>query len=196
MIRLKEATRAWLMIMHGVAMVALGLELFYIRAAMTNRFYVVFGFALAMLLVAASLLFIAVLDWICAAGLGSQQASKLRWLLIVSTVAAASSVFLLLDARSTVRLLCYFLALYSLLLGIGKAFLARYWKGTPGDQVGMYVLAGLSIAFSALLVLVAGQDERTALAVVAGYSLFVGLLMLFSTYYLQQQMAKTIAPLP
>ena len=73
MIRLKEATRSWLMIMHGVAMVALGLELFYIREAMTNRFYDVFGFALAMLLVAASLLFIAVLDWICAAGLGSQQ---------------------------------------------------------------------------------------------------------------------------
>jgi uncharacterized membrane protein HdeD (DUF308 family) len=114
----------------------------------------------------------------------------------VSTVAAASSVFLLLDARSTVRLLCYFLALYSLLLGVGKVFLARYWKGTPGDQVGVYILAGLSVAFSALLVLVAGQDERTALAVVAGYSLFVGLLMLFSTYYLQQQMAKTIAPLP
>jgi hypothetical protein len=175
-------------------MVALGLELFYIRAAMTNRFYDVFGFALAMLLVAASLLFIAVLDWICSAGLGSQQASKLRWLLILSTVAAASSVFLLLDARSTVQLLCYFLALYSLLLGIGKAFLARYWKGTPGDQVGMYVLAGLSIAFSALLVLVAGKDERTALAVVAGYSLFVGLLMLFSNYYLQQQTPKTIAP--
>jgi hypothetical protein len=60
----------------------------------------------------------------------------------------------------------------------------------------MYILGGLSIAFSALLVLVAGQDERTALAVVAGYSLFVGLLMLFSTYFLQQQMAKTIAPLP
>jgi hypothetical protein len=194
MIRLKGTTRAWLMIMHGVAMVALGLELFYIRAAMTNRFYIVFGFALAMLLVAASLLFIAVLDWICAAGLGSQQASKLRWLLILSTAAAASSVFLLLDTRSTVQLLCYFLALYSLLLGVGKVFLARYWKGTSGDQVGMYVLAGLSIAFSALLVLVAGTDERTALAVVAGYSLFVGLLMLLSTYYLQQQTAKTIAP--
>jgi hypothetical protein len=196
MIRLKAATRSWLMIMHGVAMVALGLELFYIRAAMTNRFYVVFGFALAMLLVAASLLFIAVLDWICAAGLGAQQASRLRWLLILSTAAAASSVFLLLDARSTVQMLCYFLALYSLLLGVGKVFLARYWKGPPGDQVGVYILAGLSIAFSALLVLVAGKDERTALAVVAGYSLFVGLLMLFSTYYLQQQMAKTTATAP
>lgn len=196
MIRRKEATRAWLMIMHGVAMVALGLELFYIRAAMTNRFYVVFGFALAMLLIAASLLFIAVLDWICAAGLGPQQASKLRWLLILSTAAAASSVFLLLDARSTVRLLCYFLALYSLLIGVGKVFLARYWKGTPGEQVGMYVLAGVSLAFSALLVLVAGRDERTALAVVAGYSLFVGLLMLFSAYYLRQQMAKTTVPAP
>jgi hypothetical protein len=196
MLRLKETTRARLMVMHGVAMVALGLELFYIRAAMTNLFFVVFGFALAMLLVVASLLFITVLDWISAGDLGSQQAAKLRWLLLLCAAVAGSSIFLLLDARSNVRLLCYLTASYSLLLGIGKVLLARCWKGTHGEKVGMYVLAGGSFAFSALLLLVAGQDERTALAVIAAYCLFMGLLMLFCIYYLQQAMPKAITSAP
>jgi hypothetical protein len=85
MIRLTEGTRTKLMLTHGYAMLALGLALFYIRATMTNLFFYVFGGALALLLVAGSFLFIAVVDWICAAGLGCHQVSRLRGLLVIST---------------------------------------------------------------------------------------------------------------
>ena len=190
--RLKEGTRARLMTLHGFAMIGLGLGLFYIRAVMTNFFYYVFGCALAVLLVAASLLFIAVLDWICAAGLGSGRASKLRGLLLLSTAAAASSVFLVLYPGSTIRMLCYFIAVYALLLSIGKFRLARYWNGTRWEQAAMYLLATIALFFSGLLVAFAGEDERDAMAVVAGYSLFMGLQMLLTMYFLEQQQLKSI----
>jgi hypothetical protein len=67
--RLKEDTRAQLMMAHGFAMLALGLGLFYIRGTMTNSFFDVIACAFAMLLVTGSLLFIAAVDWICAVGL-------------------------------------------------------------------------------------------------------------------------------
>jgi hypothetical protein len=196
MIRLKAKTRARLMTIHGFAMLALGLELFYIRATMTNLFFYVFGGAFAMLLVAASLLFIAGVDWICAAGLGSQQVIRLRGLLFLSTAAAASSVFLILYPGSSIRMLCYVIAVYALLLGIGKVGLAGSWHGTKREQAIMYILAGIALAFSASLVVVAGQDERDALAVVASYSLFMGLQMLLSMYFLQQQALKPIEAAP
>jgi hypothetical protein len=196
MIRLKAKTRARLMTIHGFAMLALGLELFYIRATMTNLLFYVFGGAFAMLLVAASLLFIAGVDWICAAGLGSQQVIRLRGLLFLSTAAAASSVFLILYPGSSIRMLCYVIAVYALLLGIGKVGLAGSWHGTKREQAIMYILAGIALAFSASLVVVAGQDERDALAVVASYSLFMGLQMLLSMYFLQQQALKPIEAAP
>ena len=43
MIRLTESTRIKLMILHGFAMMTLGLALFYIRATMTNLLFDVLG---------------------------------------------------------------------------------------------------------------------------------------------------------
>jgi hypothetical protein len=185
MIRLTEKTRIRLMTIHGFVMLALGLGLFYIRATMTNLLFYVFGGAFALLLVAASLLFIAGVDWFCAAGLGCRQVSRLRGFLFLSTAAAGCSVFLILYPGSTVRLLCYGLAIYALSLSLGKFGLARSWNGTKREQAVMYILAVVALAFSGALVAFAGQDDRESLAVVASYSLFMGFQMLLTMYFLQ-----------
>jgi hypothetical protein len=187
MLRLNEKTRVKLMLIHGFAMLALGLSLLYVRATMTNFLFYVFGGAFAMLLVAASLLFIAGVDWLCAAGLGRRQVSRLRGLLFLSTAVAGCGVFLILYPGATLRMLCYLLAVYALSLGVGKFGLARVWIGTKRQQMVMYILAGAAVAFSAALILVASQDDRDALVVVAAYSLFMGLQMLLTMYFLLQQ---------
>jgi hypothetical protein len=133
------------------------------------------------------LLFIAVLDWICAAGLGPHQISRVRGLLFLGIAAAVGSMLLILYPGSTIGMLCYFIAVYALLLSLGKFRLARYWRGTKRQQAVMYILASVAFVFSALLVAVAGQDERNALAVLGGYSLFIGLQMLLSLYYFRQK---------
>jgi hypothetical protein len=194
MIRLTEKTRVRLMTIHGFAMLALGLALFYIRATMTNLLFYVIGGAFALLLVAASLLFIAGVDWICAASLGRRQVSRLRGFLFLSTAAAACSVFLILYPGSTIRMLCYVLAVYALSLSLGKFGLARSWNGTKREQAVMYILAGVALAFSAALVAFAGQDDRESLAVVATYSLFMGFQMLLTMYFMQQQALKPTEP--
>ena len=195
MLRLNEKTRLKLMTIHGFAMLALGLSLFYIRSTMTHSwFYIVEG-AFAMLLVAASLLFIAVVDWLCAAGLGRRQVSRLRGFLFLSTAVAACGVFLVLYPGANIRMLCYVLGAYALSLSLGKFGLARAWTGTKRQQMVMYILAGIAVAFSAALFVYAGQDERDALAVAATYSLFTGLQMLLTMYLLLQQPAqKPIEP--
>ena len=190
MFRLNEIRRAKLMTIHGFAMLALGLSLFYIRATMTNLLFYVFGSAFALLLVAGSLLFIAGVDWLCAAGLGRQQVRRLRGLLFVSTAVATCGVFLILYPGENIRMLCYVLAVFALSLGLGKFGLARAWIGTKRQQMVMYILAGIALAFSAALAVLAGQDDRDALAVVATYSLFIGFQMLLTMYFLLQQPAR------
>ena len=193
MIRLNETTRVTLMTIHGFAMLALGMSLFYVRATMTNLLFDVVGGAFAMLLVAASLLFIAGVDWLCAAGLGRRQVSRLRGLLFLSSAVAACGVFLILYPGATIRMLCYLLAVYALLLSVGKFSLARAWIGTKRQQMVMYTLAVVAVAFSADLIVFAGGDERDALVVVASYSLFMGLQMLLTMYFLLQQPAEELS---
>src|ERR1700691_4093891 len=194
MIRVTENTRVRLMAIHGWTMLGLGLALFYIRAAMTNLLFYVAGAAFALLLVAASLLFIAGVDWICAVGLGCHRVSSLRGFLFVSTAAAACSVFLIVYPGATLQMLCYVLTVYALSLSVGKVALARSWKGTARELTVMYILAGIGFVFATALLAVAGRDERESLAVVAGYSLFMGVQMLLSMYFLQWQVSRPIEP--
>ena len=142
MFRLNENTRVKTDDNSRFRNVGTGAGLFYIRATMTNLLFYVFGGAFAMLLVAASLLFIAGVDWLCAAGLGRRQVSRLRGLLFLSTAVAACGVFLILYPGATIRMLCYVLAVYALSLSLGKFGLARAWIGTKRQQMVMYILAG------------------------------------------------------
>ena len=190
MLRLTEKTRKRLMLLHGCSMLLLGLALFYIRATMTNLFFYIFGGAIALLLVAASLLFVAGVDWICAAGLGRRQLSGLRGLLLVSTGVALCSVFLIFYPGATFQMLCFLLAAYALTMSVGKFELARAWKGSKREQRVMYALAALALAFGVCLVSVSSSEDRASLFVVAAYSLFMGLQMLLTMYFLERQMLK------
>jgi uncharacterized membrane protein HdeD (DUF308 family) len=190
MIRLTETTRARLMLLHGYVMLALGLALFYVRATMTNLFFYVLGSAFALLLVAGSLLFIAGVDWICAAGLGCRQVSRLRGLLFVSTAVAACSVLLIFYPGTTVQMMCQLIAVYALLLSVGKFSLAKSWGGSKQGRAIMYILAVTALAFSACLVGFSGSDDRDSLAVLAAYSLFIGIQMLLTVYFLERQELK------
>ncbi len=124
MIRLKASTRVRLMTINSFALFALGLGLLYIRATMTNFLFYVFGGIFALALVAAALLLIAGVDWLCVAGLG-RQVRWVRGLLFLSTAAAVCSVFLLLYPGSSIRMLCYVLAVYAVSLSLGKFGFAR-----------------------------------------------------------------------
>jgi hypothetical protein len=162
MMQLNESTREKLMIAHGCSMVALGLALFYVRATMTNLFFYVFGGAFALLLVAASLLFIAGVDWICATGPGCRQVSRLRGFLFLSTAVALCSLLLIFYPGATMQMLCYLLAVYALSLSIGKFGFARSWNGSKREQAVMYILAGVALAFSGALVGFAAEDDRVS----------------------------------
>ena len=139
MAHVKETTRATLMMLHGFCMSMLGMLLLHVRETMAH-FYA-FGCALAMLLIAASLIMLAALDWICVVGQGAEQASKLRGILSISVGAAFGGVVLALYPGATISLFCYLIAFYALLLSFAKFNLARYWSG-PERARNRYVRAG------------------------------------------------------
>lgn len=170
---------------HGLTMLGLGLALFYIRATMTNLFFYVFGGAFAMLLVAASLLFIACLDWICAVGLGRHHLGRLRGFLFLSTAVAGGSLLLIFYPGATIQMLCYGIAVYALLLSIGKFALVKSWTGTKRQQAILFLLACAGLIFAGALLAVAGKDDRESLAVLATYSSLMGFQMLLTMYFMQ-----------
>lgn len=191
--QIKETKRAKLMMFHGFSMLMLGMLLLYIRETMA--FFYAFGCALAMLLIAASLILLAALDWICIVGQGAEQASKLRGVLFVSVGAAASGVVLALSPGATIQMFCYLIAFYALLLGFGKYKLARYWSGPEHARIVMYVLAAIALLFGILLLLMAGGDERNVITLLASYSLFMGAQMLLTIFYLHEEQESVLGGL-
>lgn len=178
---IKENMRAKLMMLHGLAMLTLGMLLFYARETM--QFFHAFGCALAMLLIAASLILLAVLDWICIIGQGPEQVFRLRGLLMTSVGAAVCGVVLALYPGATIRMFCYVIASYALLLGFGKYQLARSLNVRDVRFI-MFILAAIALLFGVVLLVVAGWDERTVITVIAFYSLFMGAQMILSMFYL------------
>jgi hypothetical protein len=165
---IKESTRVKLLLLHGFALLTLGMLLFYLRGTM--EFFHAFGCALGMLLIASSLILLAVLDWICIVGQGPEQASKLRGLLTTGVGAALGGVVLALYPGATIRMFCYLIAVYTLLLSFGKYQLYRN------------------------LILVAGWDERVVITVLGFYSLFMGVQMILSMLYLHESLESLNPP--
>jgi hypothetical protein len=193
MTQIIETKRAKLMMFHGFSMLMLGMLLLYIRETMA--FFYAYGCALAMLLIAASLILLAALDWICIVGQGAERASKLRGVLFISVGAAASGAVLALSPGATIKMFCYLIAFYALLLSFGKYKLARYWNGPEHIRIVMYVLAAVALLFGVLLLLMAGGDERNVITLLASYSLFMGAQMLLTIFYLHEEQESVLSRL-
>ena len=185
--RMTFNTRLTLVAAHGIAMLIMGLALLYIRTTMTNFVFDVFGSIFALLLVAASFLLAAILDWICAAGIGLRHFMELRRYLLVSVILAIGSLFFFVAPDASIQLLCYFTAAYALFLGIGKLRLALHWECSRRRKIVISLLGAVAICFSGLLVAAARTDARDAVAVLAAYAMFVGGQMLLSVSFLYQQ---------
>jgi hypothetical protein len=193
MTQIIETKRAKLMMFHGFSMLMLGMLLLYIRETMA--FFYAYGCALAMLLIAASLILLAALDWICIVGQGAERASKLRGVLFISVGAAASGAVLALSPGATIKMFCYLIAFYALLLSFGKYKLARYWNGPEHIRIVMYVLAAVALLFGVLLLLMAGGDERNVITLLASYSLFMGAQVLLTIFYLHEEQESVLSRL-
>ncbi|HEX4039658.1 MAG TPA: hypothetical protein VHX37_16495 [Acidobacteriaceae bacterium] len=191
---MSDSTRRGLMISQGVAMVVVGLVVLFLRATMTIGLFTLLGTVLSLLLIAASLLFIAITDVLSSIGLDARQIPHLRHLLIATAFAAAAGVFVILLGPMTIRSACCLLAVYSLILSIGKAHLARHWAGTRQAQAVLFLLAGVALLFSGLLATVAmlAKDERVAFVLIAAYAIYMGLQMLLTMYYVHGRAAVAL----
>ncbi|MGA7524015.1 MAG: hypothetical protein WBW84_16300 [Acidobacteriaceae bacterium] len=186
---MRDSTRKGLMVAQGIAMLVVGVVLLFLSATMTIDLFTLLGSILSLLLITGSLLFIAITDVLSSIGLDSRHAPHLRRLLVGSAIAAVAGVFVILYGPMTIRSACWLLAVYSLMLSIGKAHLAWHWFGTKQVKVAIGGLACIALIFTGLLVTVArvADDERNALIVIAAFALFSGLQMLLTMAYVHAQ---------
>lgn len=192
MTSMKDSPRAVLLLSHGFAMLMLGCGLLYIRAAMTNRLFELMGCVFALLLIAASLLFIALSDVVSI--IEARHLSGLRGLLAMSLVAAAAGACLVFDPGISLRAICACAAAWSLLLGVGKIHLANHWIGPRRWKAFLYALAVLSFCFCAALALTAARaaGDRGPLLAIAVDSLAIGVETLTAGRYALQHRSDTI----
>ncbi len=182
--RMSLATRVTMGTVHGIAMLGVGIALLYIRATMTNVVFYVFGCLCALLLVSVSLLFSATLDWIYAAGIAPHHRTELKWYLLLSAVSGAGALFFAVAPSASIRLLCYFIAVHSLLLGVAKLRLARHWKRRMQEKIVVTLLGCITACFAVVLVAIANGNARNAIAVLAAYVIFVGMQALLYMVWL------------
>jgi hypothetical protein len=192
---LSDSARKGLMVAQGIAMLVVGLMLVFLRATMTFDLFTLLGSILSVLLIAASLLFVAVTDVLSSIGLDRGRAPHLRRLLAATAIAAFAGVFVILYGPVTTRPACYLFAGYSLILSIGKAHLAKHWAGTRQAQAVIWMLAAIALVFSGVLVWAAtfAADERSTLSVIAGYAIFMGLQMLLTMFAVRRLAARPAA---
>ena len=169
---------------HGIATICVGAALLYIRATMTNAVFDLFDCMVALILVAASLLFSALLDWAFVGDIGLHRFRELRSYLLLSLICAGGGLFFALYPKASIQMLCYFVAAYALLLGIGKFRLAQSWKSARLEKILIYLLGAIAVSFSGVLVSVSAEDETVGITVLGIYCIFVGAQMLLSIAYL------------
>jgi hypothetical protein len=179
---MKDSTRKGLMIAQGIAMIAVGLALLFLRATMTIGLFTLLGSILSILLITASLLFIAVTDILSSIGLASRHLPHLRGILISTATAAAAGALVILLGPMTIRTACCVFAVYSLILSAAKVHLATHWAGTAQVRAMTWLLAAIALFFVGLLPILAffGADERNALVAIAAYSIFMGVQVLLT----------------
>lgn len=154
---------------------------------MTAWSSMVLGTVLALLLIMASLLFIVVSDVICMAGTRTYRTPVIRSSLLLSAIAAAAGVVLILFFIN-IRGTCWLVAAYSLLLAIAKIDLAVRWQETTAVRVTLYTLSGIAVLFSCLLAgaAILAKDEAVLVLTLGAYSLFLGLQMLLTIGYVRR----------
>ena len=123
-----------ILVAQGILMIALGLALFWVRSTMTNIVFEATGTVVAVLLTAAGLLLIGVIDAIGGLALHHGHRRELHFYLFFAALAMGAGLFFWLSPWGSVQMLAVLAGLQGLIWGGWDLRFASHLRDHPRER--------------------------------------------------------------
>ena len=174
-------------------MIALGLALFWVRSTMTNIVFEATGCVVAVLLTAAGLLLIGVIDGIGGLALHHGHRRELHFYLFLAALAMGAGLFFWISPWGSVQLLAVIAGLQALIWGGWDLRFASHLREHPRERKALRLLGAITLALGVLLVIGMEFTNRGALFLLAAYMTYIGIHILLLGIYMYRPW-KNILP--
>jgi uncharacterized membrane protein HdeD (DUF308 family) len=172
------------LVAQGILMIALGLALFWVRSTMTNIVFEATGCVVAVLLTAASLLLIGVIDCIAGVALHHGHRRELHFYLFFAALAMGAGLFFWMSPWGSVQLLAVLAGLQGLIWGGWDLRFASHLHDHPRERKALRLLGAITLALGVLLVIAMEFTSRGALFLLASYVTYIGIHILLIGIYI------------
>lgn len=182
------------LIVQGILMIALGLALFWVRSTMTSIVFEATGSVVAVLLTAAGLLLIGVIDAIGGVALHHGHRRELHWYLFFAALAMGAGLFFWVSPWGSVQLLAVLAGLQGLIWGGWDLRFASHLSDHPRERKALRFLGAITLALGVLLVIGMELTSRGALFLLATYVTYIGIHILLIGLYIYHPWKNILPP--
>jgi uncharacterized membrane protein HdeD (DUF308 family) len=181
-----------ILVVQGILMIALGIALFWVRSTMTNIVFEATGTVVAVLLTAAGLLLIGVIDGIGGLALHHGHRRELHFYLFFAALAMAAGLFFWLSPWGSVQILAVLAGVQGLIWGGWDLRFASHLRDHPRERKAMRFMGAITLALGALLVIGMELTSRGALFLLAAYVTYIGIHILLIGLYIYHPWKKVL----
>ncbi len=177
--------RAYVLLVQGGLILALGLVFLYLRADMTDSIFDIVDVVVAILLTVAALVVSALADWIAALGEGVEHFRRFTFYLLVGLGLLMAGGFLVYSHYRTLALMLMFAAAHALIYSMSVFSFQLSHLHRAHHRGLLYLSAGISLAFAVAMAAFATADSnKLATALIGAYLCFVAVRMLHQSWRL------------
>ena len=172
--------RAYVLLVQGGMILALGLAFLYLRADMTDSIFDIGDVVVAVMLTVAALA-----DWIAALGEGAEHFRRFTFYLLMGLGLLMAVGFLVYSHYRTLALMLTFAAAHALIYSMSVFSFQLSHLHRAHHRGLLYLSAGISLAFAVAMAAFATADSnKLATALIGAYLCFVGVRMLHQSWRL------------
>ena len=177
--------RAYVLLVQGGMILALGLAFLYLRADMTDSIFDIGNVVVAVMLTVAALVVAALADWIAALGEGAEHFRRFTFYLLIGLGLLMAVGFLDHSHYRTLALMLTFAAAHALIYSMSVFSFQLSHLHRAHHRGLLYLSAGISLAFAVAMAAFATADSnKLATALIGAYLCFVGVRMLHQSWRL------------
>lgn len=182
------------LVAQGIVMIALGLTLFWVSSTMTNILFEATGCLVAVLLTAAGLLLIGVIDAIGGLALHKGHRRELHLYLLFAAISMAAGLFFWISPWGSVQLLALLAGLQGLFWGGWDLRFASHLKDHPRERRTLRLMGAITLGLGVLLIAGLEFTSRGALLLLATYVTYIGVHILMIGLYIYRPWKKVLPP--
>ncbi len=172
------------LIVQGLLMIGLGLTLFWVSTTMTDILSEVVGCIVAVLLTAAGLLLIGLIDLIGGLTIHKKHRRELHFYLFFAVTSMLAGLFFWFSPWGSVQILAGLAGLQGLFWGSWDFRFASHLFDHPRERRALRMMGGITLALGLLLILGMELGNRLALLLLASYLTYIGIHILLIGLYL------------